>query len=215
MTTRSRARTAWVLLSIVLAVALGAVVWRKAIKPYVIPKNFGVVVPGQIYRSGELTSAMLKKVVEENGIRTIVDLGAYAEGSADDRREQRTADSLNIVRYRLPLNGDATGNPNYYVQTLKLMTDPTKRPLLVHCNAGSERTSCAVMLYRHLVEEKPFAEVFHEATEHRHDPGRNPRLLLVIADWGEKIGQAFKAGAQVPGVDPVPELRPVPPLSGD
>lgn len=214
MTTSPFRRKALVLLAIVLAVVAGVVVWKKAVRPYVIAKNFGVVVPGQIYRSGELSTTMLRKVVEENGIRTIVDLGAFAEGSADDRREQRTADALNVVRYRLPLNGDATGNPNYYVQALKLMTDPTKRPLLVHCNAGAERTGCTVILYRHLVEGKPIAEVFHEATEHRHNPGRNPNLLLVLADWGDRIAQAFRNDTLIPGTEPVPELRPIPALSG-
>lgn len=198
------------LLGGILAVVLGAVTWQKAIKPNVIPKNFGVVVPGQIYRSGELTPSTLQRVVQENGVRTILDLGTFPAGSPGDRREQRTAEALNVTRYRLDLNGDATGNPNYYVQALRLMNDPAKRPLLVHCGAGAERTGCAVILYRYVIEGKPIGEVYHEAFEHRHDPARNPKLRQVLDEWGEKIGQAFRSGGQIPGIDPAPELRPAP-----
>jgi protein tyrosine/serine phosphatase len=210
MATKPLSRSGHVLLGTVLAVLLGALAWQKAIKPNVIPKNFGVVVPGQIYRSGELTPSTLRKVVEENQIRTILDLGTFTEGSAGDRREQATAHALGVVRYRFSLNGDATGNPNFYVQALQLMNDPAKRPILVHCGAGSERTGCVVILYRNIIEGKAIDDVYTEALEYRHRPERNPRLRQVLDEWGSKIQRAFESGTQIPGIDPAPDLKPVP-----
>lgn len=209
MSSPAPSRSPRILLIAAVALVVGWFVWDNSIKPNLFPKNFGVVVAGQIYRSGELTPAAFRKVVQENAIKTVVDLGTWPEGSDGDRREQRSAEALGVTRYRFSLSGDGTGNPNYYVQTLRLMNDPARRPILVHCGAGSERTGCAVILYRHLVEGKPIAEAFPEATEHRHNPGRNPKMLIMLAEWGDAIARAFRDGGQIPGVAPAPEAAPV------
>jgi protein tyrosine/serine phosphatase len=203
-----RRRQGHALLVAIIAVVLGALAWQKLVRPHVIPKNFGEVVPGPIYRSGELTAGTLQKLVNEKGIRTVVDLGTFPADSAAERREQRAAEALHITRYRFDLYGDATGNPNYYVQALRLMNDPQNQPILVHCGAGAERTGCAVILYRHIIEGKPIDEAYDEARRHRHDPDRNPRLREVLDQWGPKIKDAFLSGGQIPGTEPAPEPRP-------
>ncbi|MCC6428600.1 MAG: tyrosine-protein phosphatase [Phycisphaerales bacterium] len=172
------------------------------------PKNFGIVDEGKIYRSGELTPAALGRVASQYHIRTIVDLGAYEPGSAEEARMQRTADALGLTRYVLRLEGDATGNPNNYVHALKLMNDPGKQPVLVHCSAGAQRTGCLVMLHRHIVQGRPYGEVFHEAIRHRHEAADNPYLLLMLAEWSEKIAEAYRTGSQIPGVEPIPAPTP-------
>ncbi len=202
-----------VLLGLLVALA-GAWFWRYAVRDHVIPKRFGEVAAGKVYRSGKLTPAALKGVAEEHGIRTIVDLGAYELGSAEDRRAQRTAEALGLTRYRLDLIGDATGNPNYYVQALELMTDPARQPVLVHCGAGTERTGCAVLLYRHIVEGEPIGrpyedEEFKEAVRAGHSPRRNPHLREVVEQWADDIARAFREKGQIDGAPPLPPARPV------
>lgn len=187
---------------------LGWLAWDAAIKPNLVPKNFGVVSPGKVYRSGELTDTALRKVITEHGIRTIIDLGAWEQGSREDIREQKTAEELGVERYWFKLYGDATGNPNHYVQALRLMTDPQKQPVLVHCGAGSERTGCAVILFRRLTDGKSVDESLAEARSFRHDPGRNPRMLTTLADWGDRIIGAYKSGTQIEGVE-ASEAKPV------
>lgn len=200
-------RPGWVVAALVL-VALGGMGALGAWNNF-NPKNFGVVEEGRIYRSGELTPSSLSRIVEQYHIRTIVDLGAYPEGSGEEQREQRTAKALGLTRYVLRLEGDATGNPNHYVHALKIINDPARQPVLVHCSAGTQRTGCLVMLQRHIVEGKPYSDVFHEATEHRHDPGDNPHLLLMLADWTDKIAESYRTGVPIPGVEPVPQPVPV------
>lgn len=179
--------------------------WREAIAPNLFAKRFGIVEPGKIYRSGKLTPAALGRLHDEYGIRTVLDLGAYPIGSADEEREQRAAETLGIKRVRYDLAGDSTGNPNVYVVALRMMTDPAQQPILVHCGAGTERTGCAVILYRHIIQGVPYSQAYDEAEAAGHDPGRNPVLFKTLLDWAGPIEAAYRSGGQVAGAPPTPQ----------
>ena len=103
------------------------------------------------------------------------------------------------------LEGDATGNPNYYAQALRLMMDPAKQPVLVHCGAGSERTGCVVILYNNLVHGTPLDEGLKGAEDYKHNPRRNPHLARVVEKWAQPILQAYRQGGPVAGAEPLPE----------
>ena len=109
-------------------VALMVPAWKEIIRPNLFPKRFSVVTPGKVYRSGELTPSALARVVKENNIKTIVDLGAFRDDAEGEERERRTADAIGVKRYQMFLYGDATGNPNYYLQALRIMSDPANQP---------------------------------------------------------------------------------------
>ena len=88
----------WVpgLIACVIGVGGVALVKERLIRPNVEPKNFGVVVQGTLYRSGELTPAATHHVVDERHIKTIVDLGGYDGNPVGERLAQRTAEALGV-----------------------------------------------------------------------------------------------------------------------
>lgn len=182
---------------IVIAVVAGVLVARDWAIPNLVPKNFGVVVEGELYRSGELTPTTTARVVREHGIRTIVDFGAHEPGSSEEARAQATADALGVTRYRLPLFGDAQGDPNRYAEALAIMTDPEQQPVLVHCAAGAQRTGCAVALYRHIVEGMDLDAAYDEANRYRHDPSDNPHLRRMLDTWADDVERAFRDGSTI------------------
>lgn len=188
-----------VVLVTVVAAASAVALWDSHIAPNLFPKRLGTVVEGQIYRSGRLTPAAMRRVVERYGVRTVIDLGADPEGSPADRRSARVAEALGLQRYRLHLSGDATGDPDEYLQALRLMTDPSRQPVLVHCGAGSERTGCAVALYRYAVEGVPLSTAYEEAQRFDHDPRRNPHLWEMLERWAEPISAAYRSGGSMAG----------------
>lgn len=203
-------RFPWLLTLIALAIT-AALVYQFAIVPSLVPKNFGVVVEGKVYRSGRMTTAAMERVIRERNIKTIVDLGAYDKHPERERNAQRTAEALGVKRYAFRLEGDGTGNPNFYVAALRIIGDPANHPVLVHCSAGAQRTSGCIMLYRNVIEGRPFAEVAHEAFEHDHDPDDNRRLFPYLLDWHDDIERAYRAGpaALIPG-QPAPTPANVP-----
>lgn len=155
------------------------------------PKQFAVVEKGRIYRSAELTPAMLRRVVEQNGIKTVIDLGANEPGTPEEAFAQRTADSLKLTRYSFDLEGDGRGNPNFYVQAMRLMNDPSRQPVLVHCSAGAQRTGCLVGFHRMIHQGVGIDEVMAEADRFRDRPEKNPHLREMLTTWVEPIRAAL------------------------
>lgn len=166
----------------------------EGVVPNLVPKNFGVVREGAIYRSGELTPQAMRTVVEKYGIRTIIDFGAHDHDPAGERREQAATDSLGVERTVLLMQGDGTGDPNNYVEALRIMTDPEKQPVLVHCAAGAQRTGCAVALYRSIVQGWDDDKALEETRQYRHDPAKNPHLEEMYRTWRDEIARALKDG---------------------
>ncbi|MEM9166714.1 MAG: tyrosine-protein phosphatase [Planctomycetota bacterium] len=207
----ARASIAWRIALIVLALA--AVAWyaRYHVRDHVWARNFAVVEAGEVYRSGRLTPAATRRVVENRGIRTIIDLGAYNPGTDEERRAQRTAEALGVTRYRLDLAGDATGNPNEYAHALRLVNNPTNRPVLIHCAAGSERTGCMVALYRAQESgervDQSLDGLMNEAQRYRDSD--QPLLRETLDVWGDRILEAVRTGADVRGAEPTPVPMPV------
>lgn len=192
----------WMIPASVGVVAALAGVWFGKARFDVYPDNFGVVKAGVLYRSADLTPAATKKVHEEYGIRTIIDLGAFHVGSAGERVASETAEALGIQRYIFRLEGDGTGNPNAYVQAMRVINDPANQPVLVHCAAGAQRTSGCVILYRNLMQGVEFDRAYNEASDYRHDARKNPRLRAFLKAWTDQINRAYREDGLVEGFGP-------------
>ena len=203
---KTPAKTSLVVVGLVIACVLMMVpTWKEIVRPNISPKRFGIVAEGKVYRSGELTPSALARVVKENKIKTIVDLGAFKDDPAGEERERQTADAIGVVRYQFLLEGDATGNANYYLQALRIMNDPAQQPVLVHCGAGTHRTGCAVAMYRTIVEGVSREEALEEATLFSYDPVKHTKFAEMFDQWQPRIQAAIGNGeAELAGVEPVP-----------
>lgn len=190
---------------VLVATLCGAGGWvlRYGVRDNVLPRNYGVVDDGHVYRAGRLTPAATETLVKQHGIKTIVDLGAY-EGIPDNERlAQRTADALGVTRHVFTLDGDGTGHPMGYVEALRLITDPKNQPVLIHCAAGAQRTTVCVMLYEKIVNNVPLEETLRVSMDHKHDPKKNPKLWPYVEKWAAKIEQAYRDGTVIDA----PEFR--------
>jgi len=176
----------------------------NGVVPNVWPKNFGVVEPGRVYRSGVLTTSAMKKVVEENDIELVIDLGAHHAGSKSERREEETVRVLGVDRVQLRLFGDGTGDPNEYVEALRLL-QASEGAALVHCAAGAQRTGVAVVLYRMIEDGWTMAEALAEAERYGHDPKDNRELRPYLERWAEPIMASLRTGERIPYDGPTPD----------
>lgn len=215
LTPQSRRRFTILLVVIALAAIAGRV-YVANIRPNLIPKRFGVVDEGKVYRSGQLSTAAFHTLHERYGIRTVIDLGSTIHNDpVGERRNQRTADALGMKRYVFHLQGDSTGNANEYIQALRLAADPANQPVLVHCGAGTERTGLFCLLYKNQFQGVPLEEGFKEAQTFGHDPRRTPQMHEMMVKYAAPILEHLRTGGQINDgvVTPLPEPKPAAPLN--
>jgi len=158
------------------------ILWHSEYRRLSPAKNFGEVVPGEIYRSGYLNTEALRRVHAQYGIRTIIDLGGSEPNTEKYRHEVSTAGTLGMQRFEFVLPGDGTGDPKIYVKVLKLMADRDNQPILVHCGAGTFRTSTAVILYQNIYQNVPLWEAVQHCRRFGYDPHDNPQHLAYLAE---------------------------------
>jgi protein tyrosine/serine phosphatase len=190
----NRRRLTW-LVVILAVVALGVWDWDVILKDHFIARRWGVVVPGAVYRSGQISETLIKPTLEKNGIRVVVDLTGEESGSSRQQAEIRACEELGIEHLRFPLNGDGTGNITNYALALSAVrkAQAERKPVLVHCAAGSQRTGGAVYFYRTLIEQQPpdsaFAEMQKYDMRPRHDKALVDYINENIAGLGVLLQQ--------------------------
>jgi protein tyrosine/serine phosphatase len=129
------------------AVALGgsavALLWHQQCR---LPKRFGVVVEGQLYRSGEVTPRELEHAARRYGVRTVLSL--LDPDAPESVAEREAAARLGLRWVNVPLPGSGASRPEERAEIRQVLFDPEVAPVLVHCAAGANRTGLAVGLYR-------------------------------------------------------------------
>ena len=119
-------------------------------------RNFRVVEPEVLYRSGQMSAAGLASTVEQYGIKTVISLRELRDdGKPSPDSDEVTYCNAHGVRHVIlspakwvSVNGGpAPVEPNI-AAFLKILDDPATHPVLVHCFAGIHRTGGYVSLYR-------------------------------------------------------------------
>lgn len=101
-------------------------------------RNFGIVVPGLLYRSGKYTAKQLAQTIQQYGIRQVIDLRDREKPLLSARTYQR----IGIVFRRCPLDECSPLPPGI------LAVWDGRIPTLVHCWKGAHRTGAWVARYR-------------------------------------------------------------------
>lgn len=121
-------------------------------------RNFRVVEPGVLYRSGQMSPAGFQTIAQEYGLRTVVSLREVRDGDdgkpSPDRQEAEWCRANGVKHITLsPMVWRPAGDQPPPVEAnlrefFRVMDDPAARPVLIHCFAGIHRTGGYVGLYR-------------------------------------------------------------------
>jgi protein tyrosine phosphatase (PTP) superfamily phosphohydrolase (DUF442 family) len=136
-----------------LLLILGAGLAIGAFIMYVVAQNnFHVVSPGLVYRSGQLGNDALARVIQENGIKSILNLrGAYADEWYN--AETNMAQHLGVQHFDYELDAGRELKDEEMDQILAVIASAPK-PILIHCKSGADRTGLVGALYLYSVEGK-------------------------------------------------------------
>jgi uncharacterized protein (TIGR01244 family) len=144
--------------------------------------NFHEVIPGELYRSGQPTGADITAHAKKFGIKTIINL-------RDEKRESwyeaesaaATANGIRLVDY--PLSSKKELSVHDSAALAQLMRDAEK-PILIHCEHGSNRTGLASAIYVGAVAGK--SELFAEmqlSPYYGHVPIRGIGRYAMYESW--------------------------------
>jgi protein tyrosine phosphatase (PTP) superfamily phosphohydrolase (DUF442 family) len=119
--------------------------------------NFHVVIPGQVYRSAQLSDAELDAVIEKHGIRTVINLRGccnpfpwYLDECRATHRRDVNQEDIGFSAGRLP--------PVPEIRRLVEVLERTEYPVLIHCNRGADRTGLASVVVALLMTDASLAE---------------------------------------------------------
>jgi tyrosine-protein phosphatase SIW14 len=131
--------------------------------PYDGLRHFGVVEEGALYRCGQPTAAELEQLIAKYGLRTVVSLrGTRGADDPDgwEQAEREVCRAKGVDFVAIPCNHKNPPTPEQVRQFLDLARDPARRPVLVHCRIGQQRTLLFCALYRvHIQGQDPKAAV--------------------------------------------------------
>lgn len=134
-----------------------------------LPKNVAVVREGTLYRSGQLEPKHFESTIEQFHIRTVIQLNPH-EGN---QWEETIARKHGAELISVSMPGTGLGEAEDFDRVMKIVRDPARQPILVHCAAGANRTGMVSALFRmmedHWVHEDAVREMQSRGFDGRVD----------------------------------------------
>jgi protein tyrosine phosphatase (PTP) superfamily phosphohydrolase (DUF442 family) len=125
--------------------------------------NFHEVIPGEVYRSAQLSAGTLESVVKKHDIQTVVSLRRPKPDESWFVKEKAAAGELGIAHHDIAM--DLTFSPRIdHLLELRDLLATAPRPLLVHCRAGADRTGLAAIMTRLLDGESSLDQAREEVS---------------------------------------------------
>ena len=114
-------------------------------------------VSGELYRGDQPSPQGMQNLLKDLGVKTIINLRSF-HSDRDEIGDTGLAYEHIYMKAWHPEEEDA-------VRFLKIVTDPKRTPVLVHCQHGADRTGTMVAVYRIAVQGWSKAEAIREMTE--------------------------------------------------
>jgi protein tyrosine phosphatase (PTP) superfamily phosphohydrolase (DUF442 family) len=150
------------------------------------------------YRGAQPTADGFKELAGL-GVKTVLDVS----GGGDEALLK--GGTLKLVH--LPMNAFGLRDDRV-LEALRVMADPSNRPLMVHCQHGADRTGALVALYRVVVQgwtKERAVEEMNRGGYHHSSLWRNLDRYVLNADVA-RLRQALKVNVTDPSA---PETAPV------
>lgn len=119
--------------------------------PYDGLRHFGVVEEGALYRCGQPKPDELRELFRKHGLKTVVALRgsrSVEDPDAWETEERAVCGEFDAKFLSIPFNHKNPPTIAQVRQFLETLRDPERRPALVHCRIGQQRTGMFCALYR-------------------------------------------------------------------
>ena len=108
--------------------------------------NFHSVIDGEVYRSAQPTPQQLQAYIKDYGIRSVINLRGEQVGRDWYDAEVEAANASGAKHYSFRMSASQQLSRDRAQELIELMAKAEK-PVLIHCQAGADRSGLAAALY--------------------------------------------------------------------
>ncbi len=140
-------------------------------------------------------------LIQAHHIRTVLNLRGAFPGTPWYEAEVATVRDAGAEIISMPMSANSQPDAALLASLLyELRTAP--RPILIHCNAGADRTGLAVALFELLEEGKPPREADHQLSfRYGHFPWLTSRTGAMDRTFWQVAG-TFNSAQSLPSIQP-------------
>jgi protein tyrosine/serine phosphatase len=133
-------------------IGLGAIYWFAEEQG-----NFHTITAGEAYRSAQLDPDEFAYYISKYHIRSILNLRGKNEAREWYRSELKFSQANNVSHYDISLSAGKEPTKED-VQALLQIFSHASRPLLIHCQAGADRSGLVAAMWKTVVDKEPKQE---------------------------------------------------------
>jgi len=149
--------------------------------------NFRVVVPREVYRSGQMNTGQLARTVENYGVKSILNLREENLTTGWHQAEIATAAKRNVIYYDRSLSSGQELSLEQMDDLVALLGEAPK-PVLIHSWAGADRSGLVSALYLFALEGRSPGEAAKELSFwNGHVPLIRPKVTAMDASFRRYI----------------------------
>ncbi|MDO1582288.1 dual specificity protein phosphatase family protein [Rhizobium oryzicola] len=111
-----------------------------------ISGNFHEVIPGQFYRSAQLSPQQLAAYIDRYKIKTVINLRGGSPGAKWYDDEVATVKARDALHVDFAMSANRKLTKEESLQLVALLKN-AQGPVLIHCRAGADRTGLASVMY--------------------------------------------------------------------
>ena len=119
--------------------------------------NVHVVVGKQLYRSAQLDKTTLTRVIQQFGIKSILNLLGSSQAKSWYADEIAVSKALEVEHYDYGISASEFINSNRIDEILKILRDAPK-PILIHCKNGADQSGLVAAIYLAEIQGVTFDE---------------------------------------------------------
>lgn len=175
---------------LVLLIVAPPVITAGVMRSIETPRRFFEVEQGRLYRSGFPTGDQIRRLHDNQHIRTVVSLTSD-ENKPRDKDMKAAIAELGLHHYRFAMSGNGTtDNIATLDQAADALAEESDGPILFHCAAGKQRTSVTLGAYWMKHKGKSLDETLKDlARDYGLDAdGDDKELVEQLREYSKYIG---------------------------